>query len=194
MATPKALESIDPASRIILRVLEKAGGPTPSTKMARLVYLADYVYFQHYGETLSGLEYRWGDNGPDALDHAIVGRADSLARAKLLEKTSCLNASGGRMHLYRLSPSVNPPEFPAAGEMVIEDIVAQYGKLSVDDITKVSKQTAPFKDANQYDLLRMEQTAPAVRSATPDWEAHVSELGEQGTVSLEELVEEYGLA
>ena len=194
MATKKALENINPASQVVLRVLEMVGHSIPSTKVVKLVYLVDYAYFQHYGETLSGLEYQWDHYGPNALDHAIVGHADSLVSAKLLERESRFNFHGGQTHRYGISPAVSPPQFPAAGEMVIEDIVAQYGKLSVDAITKVSKQTAPFKDANQYDRLRMEQTAPAVRSATPDWEAHVSELGEQGTVSLEELIEEYRLA
>ena len=193
MVTQNAPHNLDRASQVVLRILEHVGEFTPSPKVVKLVYLVDYTYFQHYGETLSGLEYQWGHCGPNALGHAIVGCADSLTGENLLERKSRLNSRGGQMHLYRLADTASPPRLPDAGEMVINDIVAQYGDFSVQKITKASKETAPFENAVQYDLLQMEQTIPAVQAEESAWKSHVSEIEEQGTISLQELTERYGL-
>ncbi len=193
MARENHPRKVDRASQVVLRVLERAGQFTPSTKMVNLVYLVDYTYYQHYGETLSGLEYQRDHHGPNALDHGIVGRADSLASDKLLERKARPTTYGGPTYLYRLAEAASPVRLSDAGEMVIDDIVAQYGKLSVKAITKVSKGTAAFQNANQYGPLPMEQSIPAMRSENADWSSHLSELEEQGTVSLQDLAERYGL-
>lgn len=192
MQTRNIHDSIDRASKVVLKVLEQVGGLTPSTKVVKLVYLVDYTYFQFYGETLSGLKYQWDHYGPNALDHAIVGHADSLVSEKLLERKSSLSSRGSQMHLYRLAPTTASPKLSEAGEMIIKDIVTQYGKFSVDAITRISKKTAPFANAEQYDLLQMEQTMPVVRSQDSEWSSHLADLQDEGTVSLEQLVEEYG--
>ena len=193
MATSHTFDNIDGASQVVLRVLELVGNLTPSTKIVKLVYLVDYTYFRHYGETLSGLEYQWDHYGPNALDHAIIGQADSLVSEGLLERKSGLSSHGGPMYLYRFAQAETPSRLSEAGDLVISDIVAQYGSLSVDAITRVSKETAPFANANQYEPLHMEQTMPAMQSEDNGWEAHLLEIEELGTVSLEELVEGYGL-
>lgn len=194
MAKLNGNDNLDRASQVVLRVLEQVGKLTPSTKVVKLVYLVDYTYFQHYGETLSGLEYQWDHYGPNALDHAIVGRADSLTSDKLLERTARTTAYGGPMYLYRLAETTYPARLSDAGEMVINDIVAQYGMLSVQAITNVSKKTAPFAKAEQYDLLEMEHSIPALSALEFEWDGYLAELHQQGTVSLEDLLEEHGLA
>lgn len=194
MAKLNGNDNLDRASQVVLRVLEQVGQLTPSTKVVKLVYLVDYTYFQHYGETLSGLEYQWDHYGPNALDHAIVGRADSLTSDKLLERTARATTYGGPMYLYRLAETTHPARLSDAGEMVINDIVAQYGMLSVQAITNVSKKTAPFANSQQYDRLELQQSIPAMRAPKCDWDEHLAELGQLGTVSLEELLEEHGLA
>ena len=194
MAELNEAHDMDRASQVVLRILEQVGKLTPSNKVVKLVYLVDYTYFQHYGETLSGLEYQWDHYGPNALDHAIVGHADSLTREKLLERKSGFNSRGSQMHLYRLAESIVPPRLSDEGEMVISDIVAQYGMLSVQAITDVSKKTAPFANAEQYDRLEMEHSIPSMSALESNWDGHLAELNQQGTVSLEELLEEHGLA
>ncbi len=193
MAAQNNIPDVDQASQVVLRILEHVGGFTPSAKVVKLVYLVDYTYFQHYGETLSGLEYQRDHCGPKALGDAIASYADRLTSENLLERKSRPNSPGGQMHLYRLADTVSPPRLSDAGEMVIGDIVAQYGMLSVEAITKVSRETAPFKNANQCDLLPMEQSIPAMRSEKADWGSHLAEVEEQGAVSLQELAESYGL-
>ena len=194
MAAQNHTPNVDRASRVVLRVLERVGQFTPSTKMVKLVYLVDYTYYQHYGETLSGLEYQRDHYGPNALDHAIVGHADSLTSDKLLERKSRPTTYGGPMYLYGLAETTSPARLSDAGEMVIDDIVAQYGKLSVKAITRVSKKTAPFANAEQYDHLKMEHSIPVMSAPESNWDGHLAELNQQGTISLEELLEEHGLA
>ena len=184
---------LDSASQVVLRVLEQVGHPIASTKLAQLVYLVDCAYYQHYGETLSGLTYRWGHYGPNALDHGIIGYADDLTKDKLLERETRVNSYGEPAHLYRCAEAASSGRLSDAGEMIIGDIAAQYGMLSVDEITKLSKETAPFENAKRNGQLPMAQSIPAIWSEKPDWSSHLSELEEQGAVSLEELAEGYGL-
>lgn len=179
--------------RVILRILDHVGRPTASTKLVKLVYLVDYIHFQHFGNTLTGLKYHWDHFGPNALGHGIVSSADSLVDDTLVEKKTMPNIYGGQTVQYRVSPSVETPQLDEVGEMVIHDVIAQYGWHSVTAITKASKKTAPFDSAVQFEPLGMEMRIPAIQIEEDDWEAHIAELEEEGTVSLEELVEEYGL-
>ena len=64
---------------VILSVLAKVGGGVPATKLVKLVYLVDYMHYQHFGETVTGLEYQWDHYGPNAVQHGIVSAAEGLA-------------------------------------------------------------------------------------------------------------------
>ena len=193
MATADA-DGLGRPDQVILRVLAGVGRPTASTKLVKLVYLVDYTYYQHYGTTLTGLQYQWDHFGPNAEGHAIIGHADDLACSDLVDKTVWPNYYGSTTVGYRFIASAESPSLNSAGEMIVDDIIAQYGGLSVQAITRASKRTAPFDKATQYSPLHMEHAIPALSTEREDWNAHLIEVKEEGTVSLEELMEEYGLA
>ena len=184
--------NIDLPSQVIIRLLELLGTHTPSVKIVKLVYLVDYTYYQHYGTTLSGLEYRWGPCDPNAIGHGIVNLADRMANEHLIERTEQPNGYGGETIFYSRIKSASGARLNAQGEMVIGDIVAQYGQLSVHAITEVSKKTAPFANAEQYDRLEMKHSIPAISALESDWDGFLAELNQHGTVSLEQLVDENG--
>ena len=69
--------------QLILRVLEEAGKQM-SAALVKLVYLVDYVHYQHYGETVTGFHYCWDHYGPNAVGHGIVREANELAYHCLL--------------------------------------------------------------------------------------------------------------
>ena len=63
--------------QVLLNLLDKMGKEVGSTKLVKLCYLADYVHYQHYGETMTGLEYFWDDFGP-AKGHTIIRTAADM--------------------------------------------------------------------------------------------------------------------
>jgi len=94
---------------------------------------------------------------------------------------------------FAIRHDVEVPPLPLEAEMVIADVMRQYGKLSISAITAKSKRTAPFKDADQYSVLSMRQSAPAGCTTEGDWEAYERDLRETGTLSLEEVKSRYRL-
>ena len=145
------------SNKVILRVLAGVGRPIASTQLVKLVYLVDYTHFQHYGETLTGFEYDWDNFGPNAKGHAIISEANALAAdGEQVVGTSEPNIYGGQTNRFRFTPAAQPPQLSNVGEMIVDDIIAQYGRLSVRAITRVSKQTAPFESAKQFSSLHMD--------------------------------------
>ena len=66
-------------------------------------------------------------------------------------------------------------------------MIGVYGKLTLQQLVAASKRTKPFKSARQYELIEMEQTAPALAGAQADWEAHLQEAAKEGFRSLQEI-------
>ena len=178
---------------VILSVLAKVGGGVPATKLVKLVYLVDYMHYQHFGETVTGLEYQWDHYGPNAVQHGIVSAAEGIALKKQIAFKATDNAYGSVTKYFRSIPDTETPTLDAKAEMVVIDVVNCYGKLSVKEITAVSKKTSPFKKASQYDMLTMEQLAPALTATAEDVEAYNRDLEENGTLTLEQIKREYGL-
>lgn len=182
------------AAAVIVRVLAGAGGPVPSTKLVKLVYFVDYIYFQHYGRTLTEFQYQWDHFGPNALGHGVIAEAHKLAEQDVVKTTCQPNIYGGETISFAARLDAELPTLSPEAEMVIQDVIHQYGRLSVSAITAKSKQTAPFKNAVQYSLLSMEQSAPAGRTTESDWDAYQRDLKENGILTLEQIKKRYRLA
>jgi len=181
------------AKEVILRILDKMGEPVHSTKLEKLTYLIDYLHFRHYGRTMTGFQYMWDHFGPNAVGHAIASEAQGLVRARRAISDCYPNIFGGQTVDFQISSDVRAESLPPHAEMLVEDVIAQYGKLSVEEITEATKQTEPFKTAIQYSVLSMKHSAPAVTATESQWEKHRIELEEQGVLSLAQIKERYGL-
>ncbi|MBM3941590.1 MAG: DUF4065 domain-containing protein [SAR202 cluster bacterium] len=179
---------------VIIRVLAGVRGAVPSTKLVKLVYLVDYLHFQHFGRTVTGLQYQWDHFGPNALGHAIISEAEKLAQRDLVKIISQPNIHGGVTISFAQRTGVEGISLSPEAEMVIEDVIHEYGALSVRAITARSKQTAPFKNAAQYRVLSMEQSSPAISAIAGDWDAFQRDLKENGTLSLDEVKRRYKMA
>ena len=182
------------ADRVILSVLHKAGSRVPATKLVKLVYLVDYIHYQHYGRTVTGLEYQWDHYGPNAVRHGIIRAAERLSTEGVVDYRAENTSFGNVTKWFGLNPSAELPPLDEEAEMAIGDVVHRFGKLSVQAITAETKKTAPFRAASQYDLLKMEQSAPAFGATPEDLQAFFRDVEDNGTISLEEVKREYGLA
>ncbi len=172
------------ANDVILNIMAELGVQVQAMQLVKLVYLVDYVHFQHFGETVTGFEYHWDRFGPNAIKHGIIAAAEPLLSER---------KSGYGSRYFSLEPDTPIPALPARVQMVLSDVVHRYGKLSVEEITAVSKETAPFEGARPYDRLQMEQSLPAMGATEAESRMYHRDLEEQGTWSLEQIKKEYGL-
>ncbi|MBI4198426.1 MAG: DUF4065 domain-containing protein [Chloroflexi bacterium] len=179
---------------VILRILDGLRAPVHSTKLVKLVYLVDYVYYQHFGRTLTGFTYMWDNFGPNAVGHAIIEQTQELVRERKATLDISPNIYGGTtVDFAIISPGSSLPMTPEA-EMVIADILEQYGRLSVAAVTRVAKRTEPFRNGTQYTVLELKQTVPVLYGAKEEWEKFQTEIKEEGTWTLDDLKREYRLA
>lgn len=149
------------ADAMIVAVLQALGSPVHRTKLVKLVYLIDELFYQHFGRTMSGLDYMWDDFGPNTIGNAVVKEADRLALKGIVHIDPHPNYYGETSYLYSLERGkVGLAEkLSEADRYVVRDVVAHYGKYGVREIVKVSKQTEPFKNAKQYSVLKMNKSA-----------------------------------
>ena len=145
----------------IVSVLQALGAPVHRTKLVKLIYLIDQLFYEHFGQTMTGLGYMWDDFGPNAIGNAIVKEADRLANKGIVHMDPRPNYYGETSYLYSLERGKAglAEKLPEAERYVVRDVVAHYAKYGVRDIVRVSKQTEPFKNAEQYSVLKMKRSA-----------------------------------
>ncbi len=145
----------------IVSVLQALGAPVHRTKLVKLVYLIDELYYEHFGETMTGLGYMWDDFGPNAIGNAIIKEADRLAKKGIVHIDPRPNYYGETSYLYSLEREKTglAKKLSEAERYVIRDVVANYGRYPVRDIVRISKQTEPFRNAQQYSVLELKKSA-----------------------------------
>lgn len=186
---------------VILRVLQETSTagtrPIYRTSLVKLVYLVDYIYAQHEGRTLTGLEYFWDNYGPNAVDNDIVKRADRLKWPKgPVEIEKKPTPSGNPSYLYRLRAGAVTRRLGQLGELVIKDVVRKHGNKNWGEIVKASKETRPVlqgKQGERLDLKPDESTRKRLGDIRAIVRDRVYERG-QPSVSLGELKARYGIA
>ena len=119
-------------------------GTMPRTKLVKLVYLIDERYFRLYGRTLTGLAYQYDDYGPNAVDNLIVKVGDLLDNHELsINRVRAL--FGGPKFEYQVGPAPRfEPTLNESAHEVVDQIIVEYGRLSLTGLIRASKTTAPF--------------------------------------------------
>jgi hypothetical protein len=183
-----------PAQQLIAALIEKCGPSLHRTKLVKLVYFVDYLYYQHYGRTYTGFEYWWDNYGPNAGGNAIVRDADALADLGMVTVTQGKSSHGGPNFTYRLAPGAKVPEAAPDAAMLIRDVAERYGRSTIAGIVRASKETKAFENAQQHRPLRMTLQRRAESTTKEDLEAYLRDLEEQGAMSLDQVRHECGLA
>jgi len=190
---------------VVSLVLKEMGTPVHRTKLVKLVYLADVLFYEHFGKTITDLGYMWDEFGPNAISNAIVKETD-----KLIEQDyACMKVGrsiyGSENYMY----SYGPKEWEIGEELlsplerqVILDTVERYRNYNIQQIVAASKRTNPFKTARRYEILTMDQSpeyvrlVEAIKSDTKLME-EIKEAVKPGAESegmrLQEVKQKYGL-
>lgn len=182
--------------RLLDRVRDRVGKPIHRTKLVKLIYFVDYIYAQHTGNTLTGFTYMWDRYGPNAVGHAVAAEAGKLVNQGLINMKVDLTEYGDYLFRYVLAPNVEQAApVDDLSEGIIEHVLDEYGRMTVQRLAAASKRTRPFLKARQGEILDLspEEKKTKVlefvkkRAA----EGYYGDLGEG--VPLEELKARYGL-
>jgi hypothetical protein len=151
----------------ILAVLEEMGTSIHRSKLVKLIYLAENLFYEHFGRTITGLGYMWDDYGPNAISNAIVKEAQKLVDRDFICMKVGTSIYGTDNYLYSLGPEKADVEHLTGSlepleRRVLIDTVKRYRDFNITQIVAASKKTTPFKKAQQYRVLRMERSSEYV--------------------------------
>ena len=178
-------EHIDKTEIVIQSFLALLGKRVSRTQIVKLVYLADNLFYESTGRSITGTQYMWGHCGPNAVDNAIADTADQLASAGDIRRTVGSYNGSPTFNYWVNDTSATWKNATSAlndGErQIVLDIARKYGRYNASDLAALSKKTKPFENARKYDLLRFKQSERAIElqnklASQPDFLREV-ELG-----------------
>lgn len=148
----------------VLSILDR---PIYRTEIVKFVYMIDEIHYKHFGETITGLAYKWDNFGPNS--DGIVKEADKLVNLGIVHMSSEPNQYGSLSYLYKLEqPSEALFNSLSDGEKyVIRDVTCHYRKHTLPQLIRASKQTFD----KQYEVIEMKQSKKyqeIVKSLTAD--------------------------
>ena len=181
----------NPAQKLILRILSELDDGVYTTQLVKLIYLIDYVYCCHQGETATGLSYIWDEYGPNASGHQIVKEAGALAETGLIDIRPAPGGDQARSHHLR---EPIRPQFDVLLETIVDDVLRKYGSLPGRELVALSKETPPFIGARPGKPLVMTRSIPSMPPITEeDWQKHLHERSPTAGRTIRELKADYGL-
>jgi hypothetical protein len=144
----------------IISVLSLLGRPLYRTEIVKFVYMIDEMYYRHFGTTITGVNYKWDNFGPNSEDDRIVDEADELVNLGFIHMSSEPNQYGGTSYLYKLEKSDEEllKSLSEAEKYVIRDVTCHYRECSLPELIKASKETESFKGVEQYQAITLKQS------------------------------------
>ena len=183
MTQPK---HIDKTSVVIEGFLGLLSKRVSRTQIVKLVYLADNLFYESTGRTITGTQYMWDHYGPNAVDDSIAVSTDRLVN----EGEVCRvigSYQGNHTYNYWVEDS-HATWKRAASELsdgesqIVRDVARKYGRYNASDLAALSKKTRPFENAKQYELLRFEQNERA--KELQEWLDSIDGLKEEVELGL----------
>lgn len=172
---PEHIDKIELVIQGFLALLDKR---VSRTQIVKLVYLADNLFYESTGRTITGNQYVWDHYGPNSLGDVISNTTDELVG----EGEVCRvvgSYKGSHTYNYWVSDARttwrNIASALSEGErQIVLEVVRKYGRYNASDLARLSKKTKPFEDARQYELLRFKRNERAkelqdMLSASPDF-------------------------
>ena len=192
---------MSPLQLTILEILDLfKDHPVVRTKLVKLVYFIDYIYFQHVGRTLTGVAYVWDHFGPNAAHDEIVKAAEELVKLNAITvRREKPNAHGGVTHYYRpnLEQVLDRQPLDVLGRLIVNDVVGKYRNYTAGEIADASKLTPPFEHATQQGYLEFDREDAFYKTAPPPQDLtreQVEAIEEDEGIGIDEVLAKYGLA
>lgn len=151
---------LDKYKEMVLAYLRKATSPDgkiPKTKLAKLLYLADFAWFYKNLQSMSGMQYRRLQYGPvpDLYFRALDELEDS-GKIKVDRKGEALLISENSSSMKNLLPSLNKAELG-----LINDISRKWKERKTNEIVDFTHNQLPYKicvsdEIIPYELITQE--------------------------------------
>ena len=197
---------VDKVRAAIMTVIEASNEPVHRTRLVKLIYWADNLYYEHFGETITGLRYMWDDFGPNAVSNAVVKEADKLVQ----DDYACMKVGtsiyGSENYLYSMGQKkieITDEVLNHFERQILIDTVNHFKGKSLGQVVAASKKTKPFQEVSQYEVLSMSQSSDyqsLLNSITSDNRImseikEAIEAGEEAEgMELQEVKQKYGLS
>jgi hypothetical protein len=133
-----------------LRADQGGDGKVPKTKLAKLLYLADFTWFYKHLESMSGMPYRKNHFGPVP---------DNYFRAvdELYEEGSiaidCTKDGAFLIHLARPGERNNLLELSLDEKNLIKDISAKWKGKRTQEIVKFTHDQLPYQICEDNEII-----------------------------------------
>jgi uncharacterized phage-associated protein len=126
--------------------------PLTRTKLVKFLYLADYRSSQERKKPVTGVQYKSYYYGPYAAE--ILEAAEDQPRYVLYER--CARSDGASYYAYE--PTGKKPRLATLDEKdrrYLDDVLEEYGSLSLKRLLRVVYQTPPFKKAEMLQPISL---------------------------------------
>ena len=155
-------EHIGKTEIVVQGFLALLGKRVSRTQIVKFVYLADNLFYESTGKTITDTQYIWDHYGPNSVDNGIVDATNQLvAEGQICRAVG--SYKGGHTYYYWVNDSqaIWRKTASALSEVecqVVRDIARNYGRYNASDLANLSKRTKPFENAEQYEILRFKQS------------------------------------
>lgn len=127
------------------------GGQIPKTKLAKLLYLADFAWFYKNLESMSGMSYRKIQYGPvpDSYFRAI----DELFEEGAIEVDAVSQDGAFLISQTRAGERGDLAELNAAEKKLIKDIAIKWKGKRTQDIVKFTHDQLPYQICEDNEII-----------------------------------------
>jgi len=146
----------DKYSQVIQYLASKLGGEIKGKKkLAKLLYYADFDYFERYEENLIGDTYRRLPMGPFpcGLEEAV----SSMKVQGTLETVQLDTAPGYTpTEVYRLTKKPNTDKLNEHEIEILDRVISKYGHLSGTQLENLTHAEAPYLGTEEQGVIDYE--------------------------------------
>jgi DNA-binding XRE family transcriptional regulator len=134
-----------------LRPQEGMGGKIPKTKLAKLLYLADFAWFYKKLESMSGMSYRKIQYGP-VPDH-YFRVIDELFEEGVIEIDSQTKDGAFLIYQTRSGETEKLTALSAPEKKLIKDIAIKWKDKRTQDIVKFTHNQLPYLICGDNEII-----------------------------------------
>lgn len=143
----------------ILYLCRKLGGEVRGKKkLAKLLYFADFDFFEKYQKSITGDIYKAYPKGP--LPVALNDVAEEMVSKKMLRIDSAQEwgEEYSPTEVYKCVVEPDVSVFSAAEKKMLDRIIKKYGGLNGEQLAELSHAEAPYTAAEAFGEIPYEFT------------------------------------
>ena len=149
---------------LLLCLLHNMGTRAYRTKLVKVTYLIDEAYYRLHGKTITGLTYIWDNYGPNVESNEIVRMLERLAYEGSVTRRVGHTPTGNPTYSYKVNNDFSATDLSLTESEWIEIQAAarKYKRMNVRSITRESKKTDAFRQAEKFDALHFSEDASLI--------------------------------